>query len=258
MAGLFQVLWGEEGGTFRAAQPLDDGKGEPLLLDGSDDVDRICTRPFAADVDGDGKLDLVSGNFSGTFALFAGQGGGKFSPKPTWLECGGRLLQVEAHSDPVLVDWDGDGDLDLLSGSSPGGAFLFRNVGTPTSPRFGSPKTLVAPAGHGGSATRFGDAHLTGPGASTRLWADDVDGDGKIDLLIGDDVTLRFPIDGLDEATAAKRLAEHEAEEARVLGGLGDGSDQAAIERAFGELEEKRAKIVREESTGFVWLLRRK
>lgn len=33
-------------------------------------------------------------------------------------------MAVNAHGDPFLVDWDADGDLDLLSGSAQSGAFL--------------------------------------------------------------------------------------------------------------------------------------
>jgi hypothetical protein len=262
MAGLFQVLWGEKGGTFRAAEVLNGSDGEPLLLpagggEGAADVDRICTRAFVADLDGDGKLDLVSGNFSGTFLLFAGEAGGKFAPKAKLLEGGGQPLRVDAHSDPFLVDWDGDGDLDLLSGSAHGGAFLFPNVGTKQAPKWGGRETLVEAAGYP-TGMQFGDAHVKGPGASTRLWADDVDGDGKLDLLIGDSVTLRYPAEGVDDATAAKQLADFEKEQQRVYSGLGSGSDQETGQRTIKELEEKKAKIVREEMTGFVWLLRRK
>ena len=31
------------------------------------------------------------------------------------------------HSDPFVIDWDGDGDLDLLSGSSNGGVYWAEN-----------------------------------------------------------------------------------------------------------------------------------
>ena len=42
-------------------------------------TENICTRPFAVDWDGDGHLDLVVGNFAGTFYWFKGEGKGKFS-----------------------------------------------------------------------------------------------------------------------------------------------------------------------------------
>ena len=85
-------------------------------------TENICTRPFAVDWDGDGHLDLVVGNFSGTFYWFKGQGKGKFLPRPELIKAGDSPLTIAgAHSDPFVIDWDGDGDLDLLSGSSNGG-----------------------------------------------------------------------------------------------------------------------------------------
>src|SRR5262249_61865406 len=80
-------------------------------------TENICPRPFAVDWDGDGHLDLVVGNFAGTFHLFKGQGTGKFLPRPEEIKAHHQPLKIEGHhSDPFVVDWDGD--LDMLSGSS--------------------------------------------------------------------------------------------------------------------------------------------
>src|SRR5690606_41745769 len=89
MAGLFQVLYGDKKGGFTPAKVLTCSRGEPLIIAAekgdAGDVRRICTRPFAVDLDGDGKLDIVSGNFEGTFAWFRGEGDGKFEAKSTLL-----------------------------------------------------------------------------------------------------------------------------------------------------------------------------
>jgi len=76
-------------------------------------VKKICTRPWAVDWDHDGDLDLLVGNFKGTFYLFKGEGKGKFSPDSEVVKTeGGEELQIDgAHSDPMMVDWDGDVDL---------------------------------------------------------------------------------------------------------------------------------------------------
>jgi hypothetical protein len=183
MAGLFQVLRGQAGRTYSAPEPLKGTDNKPLIIDSKagdeGDVERICTRPCAVDIDGDGDLDIVSGNFTGTFALFTGEGKGRFNPKSTWLKAGGGPMNVDAHSDPFFVDWDRDGDLDLLSGSAEGGVFLFTNEGTAKKPRFGKRREIVPPAEHRTGEPRMGDGHLTGPQSSTRVWAEDVNGDGQ-------------------------------------------------------------------------------
>jgi FG-GAP-like repeat len=262
MAGLFQVLYGNKDCTFKAAAALGGSDGEPLILPagrGQDDViDKICTRPFACDLDGDGKLDIVAGNFRGTFGFFKGEGGGKFAPKATWLEANGGSMAVEAHGDPFLIDWDRDGDLDLLSGSANGGVFLFSNVGSKTAPKFGSRQTLVEPAGHHGGESRFGDAHCVAPAADTRVWAADVDGNGNLDLLVGDTITLYFKAEGVDEATARAKDAEWQKRQAAHMQAYPQDGDEAAQQKwqeGYQKLDKEREAFVREEMTGFVWLL---
>ena len=61
MAGLFQVLYGNADGTFRPAEVLKGTDGKPLIIPADNDTqltEKICTRPFAVDWDGDGHLDL--------------------------------------------------------------------------------------------------------------------------------------------------------------------------------------------------------
>ena len=130
MAGLFQVLWGRAEGVFAEAEALNGKNDKPLEIPPDDDVDQnggvsldvICTRPVAVDWDGDDDLDLIVGNFAGTFYWFQGEGKGRFLDRPQRIEADGKALQIQGHhSDPFPIDWDGDGDLDLLSGSSQGG-----------------------------------------------------------------------------------------------------------------------------------------
>jgi hypothetical protein len=266
MAGLLQVLYGNKDRTFRSAAALAGTDGKPLILPAgtgqNDVIDKICTRPFACDLDGDKKLDIVAGNFRGTFGFFKGEGGGKFAPTATWLEAAGRRMAVEAHGDPFLVDWDKDGDLDLLSGSAGGGAFLFPNVGSKTAPKFGPRQTLLEPAGHRGEGEiSFGDAHCVAPASDTRVWAADVDGDGKLDLLIGDTITLYFTAAGVDEATARAKDADWTKRRDALAGAYPQDDDAAAHEKweaDYSRLNTEREAFLREEMTGFVWLLRGK
>jgi hypothetical protein len=265
MAGLFQVLWGT-GDGWKKATVLQGSDGEPLILPRTDEVtDRICTRPFAVDYDGDGNLDIVSGNFGGTFAMFRGEANGKFAPQATWLENGQGKLQVDAHSDPFFVDWDKDGDLDLVSGSAQGGVFLFRNEGTRKAPKWSARQTLLEQAGHHGHATdgdgpTLGDAHLKGPSADTRVWVDDVDGDGMLDLLVGDQIVLVHAAKGVDEASAKKQFVAWQKKQQEFFQQpQGDGeAAQKEWQQKYEALEKERDAFARQEMTGFVWLLRQK
>ncbi|MEZ6017632.1 MAG: VCBS repeat-containing protein [Planctomycetota bacterium] len=276
MAGLFQVLWGEGEGKYKKAEPLNGTDGAPLIipLDPAQEdniIVRICTRPTAVDFDGDGDLDIVSGNFEGTFYLFAGEGGGKFAPVATpLLDTKGAALQVEMHSDPFFVDWDGDGDLDLLSGSATGGVYLAKNVGTRSAPAFERFQTLIEHAGqHGGqNNVSVDDSHIKVPQSATRIWVDDVNGDGKGDLLVGDTVTLITPAEGVSLEDATAKYAALMERQMEIFGAPPKDFDSLSEEEQqkfydeqsakYEAFEAEVSKVVQRESTGFVWVYHRK
>jgi hypothetical protein len=211
MAGVFQVLYGTSEGTFKKARTLKGNDGKPLIIPADEEqiLDKICTRPTAADIDNDGHLDIVSGNFGGTFFVFRGDGEGSFNPEPTKLQHGDKDLKVSSHSDPFLVDWDSDGDLDLLSGSAAGGVSLFMNEGSPSEAKFTEALELLAKNDHSIGDEKFqSEDEILGPQSDTRVWADDINGDGKLDLLVGDSVSIRTPAEGLSAEEAEQKLKE--------------------------------------------------
>ena len=177
---------------------------------GDDWVNNICTRPFAVDWDGDGHLDLVVGTFPGSFYLFKGQGDGKFLPKPDEIKAGDQPLKVEGHhGDPFVIDWDGDGDLDILSGSSEGGVQWAENRAGPGKPPRLEPFRMLIERGpqiEYGSILR--DADLKGPLSDTRIWVDDVNCDGKLDILVGDLTSLVSPADTVAEGEFKRKFAD--------------------------------------------------
>jgi hypothetical protein len=129
------------------------------------------------DLDGDGKLDLVTGSYSpGDIYWFRCKEGRTFEDKKVLVASGkgkngtGKLCA----SSVAAVDWDGDGLVDLIVGNIWGEVFFLKNTGTKTAPKFADPAPLQA----GGEPIKVGgDA---GPCVA------DWDGDGKPDLLVGD------------------------------------------------------------------------
>jgi hypothetical protein len=168
------------------------------------------------------------GNFSGTFYWFKGEGKGKFRPKPELLKSGKEPLRIQGHhSDPFVIDWDGDGALDLISGSSNGGVQWAKNrAGQGKPPDLGPFEWLIKPPSR---PIEYGqllsEEELTGPTTSTRVWVADVNGDGKLDVLVGDSVTLLAPAKGVSAEEFKKKFAAWQ--KAVWLGGGTQGSGHA-------------------------------
>jgi hypothetical protein len=266
MAGLFQVLYGKADRTFRRAEVLKGTDDQPLIipLNGREMTEKICTRPFAVDWDGDGHLDLVVGNFAGTFHLFKGQGKGKFLPQPEQLMAGDQPLKIEGHhSDPFVVDWDGDGDLDLLSGSSEGGVQWAENrAGPGTPPRLAALQPLIERVPQAETGYVLPEENLRGPVSCTRIWVDDINSDGKLDILVGDMVTLASPAEGITEATFKKEFAawnkSYREAVSQVNSAVNDAQKRGEAQQRLQELYNRRTEFMKEDRTGFVWLYLRK
>src|SRR5262249_36590765 len=113
------------------------------------------------------------------------------------------------HGDPFVIDWDKDGDLDILSGSDTGGIQWAENqAGAGKPAQLVAFKVLIPP----GPPVTYGEvlkeADIKGPLGSQRIWVDDYNGDGKLDISVGDLVYLVSPADGVTEAQMKEKSAE--------------------------------------------------
>ena len=158
-----------------------------------------------------------------------------------------------------MVDWDGDGDLDLLSGSSEGGVQWAENrAGRGKPPQLERFCSLIehGPQFEFGQVLREKD--LKGPVGCTRIWVDDVNSDGKLDILVGDLVTLISPADKVGDDEFKQKVADWQKslnEVSKVLNSPTAGDEkQNDAQKRLQELYNNRSKFMKEDRTGFVWL----
>ena len=86
--------------------------------------------PVHVDWDNDGDWDLLVGFYDGTVHVYENDGGAVTDQGPLSTTAG--LLDVGTYATPEVVDWDNDGEWDLVVGEYIGAVNLFRN-GPPVS-----------------------------------------------------------------------------------------------------------------------------
>jgi hypothetical protein len=224
--GHRDLLVGQGDGTVRVFSNIA-GPNDPPTFDGGSYVTvaggvnlnvGYRATPSLVDWNSDGLLDLVVGAYDGGIHLFLNRASDPnmppiFSTSTTAglfaQENGGNLLLQNLRSSPVVMDLDGDGKKDILTGDTQGLLLLYKNVGTDAAPLF-SGFSLVSSMGvpiQIGANMRSRPFVCYWTGAKDVCWDVLVGaGDGKVRLyrglpagdlnfdgnLDGDDVTILF------------------------------------------------------------------
>lgn len=177
-----EIYWfrRQNDGTFAAPVTLKHGDGKEVNV-GS------AASAFAVDWDADDDFDLVIGTILGEVHVVPNEGD---CTQPVFGEAqqptvaGEPLTIAGGDAAPVAADWDGDGKPDLLIGADDGGVCWYRNVGERGKPQFAEAKPLLpeSPVGWNGDESR-GKCDW---GLRVKLCVTDWNGDGRMDLLLGD------------------------------------------------------------------------
>ncbi|MCK4778106.1 MAG: VCBS repeat-containing protein, partial [Actinomycetia bacterium] len=141
---------------------------------------RNYSSPRLADIDGDGDLDLFIGLWEATLAFYENIGS-KSKPQFKLINDGKKStyadFRADFQSNVFLVDIDGDGDLDMFSGSLAGYIKFIRNNGTSKKPRW-----EVVKRGESGE-TSYNRIKV---GQNSVPVFCDIDNDGDFDMFIGE------------------------------------------------------------------------
>lgn len=140
--------------------------------------------PSLCDLSGDGLLDLVlanssyyeaGGNLSGTFSYFENTG---TATNPEFTLIDSNFIDMASFSlgtmiIPAFGDLDNDNDLDMIVGDQNGQLHYFSNTGSASNPSFTLTTAGIGSIDVGNAAAPF-------------LY--DIDGNGTMDLLIGNEI----------------------------------------------------------------------
>lgn len=132
--------------------------GVPVMQENGNIYPGSLSVPSVVDWDGDGVLDIVAGNSEGRLLFFRNRGS-NLSPafgdweylcsdgepicfRAGYYEVQGPLEAGWGYLCPNVVDWNGDGLLDVVFSTNEGKFEYMLNEGTPTAPRLGRRRVI--------------------------------------------------------------------------------------------------------------------
>jgi Ca2+-binding RTX toxin-like protein len=132
--------------------------------------------PDFVDLDSDGDLDVVVGNFAGNLSYYQNTG---TSANPVYAQQTGAAnpfngIDVGSRANSAFVDVDFDGDLDAVVGGADGKLKYYKNTGSSLNPVYSQQTGVNNPF----------DNVLVAQGSAPMFV--DGDGDSDLDLVIGD------------------------------------------------------------------------
>ena len=133
-------------------------------------TDTYFNSPAIVDINGDGKQDLIYGNYTGPLTYYRNSGSTTSASWTKNTSLFGGVIDIGGASTPFFYDHDADGDMDMYTGSQMGDIKLIRNNGTREAATFKYLKSFSAL-----KHSIYSFVSIT-----------DVTGDGNLDALVGD------------------------------------------------------------------------
>jgi len=148
---------------------IKDEKGKDLAI-------QSAAAPSVIDWNHDGKPDLIVGFITGNAKLLINKGNFVFGSVQD-VKAGGAIISG-SNMGATVADWDGDGTSDLIMGFASGQVMFYKGTKTSDGYEFAKGEELVSGFKYPAPKDRSADR----PKPAVADW----NGDGKLDLLVGD------------------------------------------------------------------------